>query len=956
MELATVCRRRAERLWQSWLEAAQQAGVEPPQDTRLAESRERVWGASEFVARNCIRHPELLLDLSASGELWRAWEDDDYRRHLTEALAGIEDEATLSRRLRALRRREMVRIAWRDLAGLADLAETTGDLSTLAECLTDRALALLDGWQRAEYGTPTGSDGRPIGLVVLGMGKLGARELNFSSDIDLIFAFAEEGETQGGPRSVSHEEYFTRLGRRLIDALDRATADGFVFRVDMRLRPFGSTSPLATSFDAMEEYYESQGREWERYAMIKARPIAGDPTAGEQLMARLRPFVYRRYLDYGAFESLREMKAMIASEVRRKGRQANLKLGPGGIREIEFIAQAFQLIRGGREPELQERRVLTVLQRLQLAGYLPDFVVQELSEAYDFLRRAEHRLQAYEDRQTHDLPAEHDQEGIERLACAMGYADSAHFLRDLDRHRSRVQRHFEQVFEAPQTRHAESDEHDLVALWNGLADDEAALATLSALGYEQPQPAYEQLTALRESHAVRALSKRGRERMDRLVPLAIGVCAGMEASGDSLQRLLGLVETIARRTAYLALLVENPMALSQLARLCGASPWIARLLTRHPLLLDELLDPRTLYAPPDRDEMAGELRQQLARVDRADLEQQMDSLRHFQQATTLRVAAADVSEAMPLMVVSDHLTWLAEVLVDEVLEIAWGHLVERHGRPSCDASGTACDKGFAVIAYGKMGGWELGYGSDLDLVFLHGSSSEDSPTHGERPIESAVFFARLGQRIIHILTSRTAAGTLYEVDTRLRPSGASGLLVSGIDAFAEYQNDEAWTWEHQALVRARAVAGDPVIAERFAEIRRAVLTRPRDPAQLRDEVRQMREKMRTSLGSPKAGEFDIKQDAGGIADIEFIVQYLVLRHAGEVDALLDWTDNIRILHTIAGSGLLPRERCDQLADAYRNYRRAIHRLTLQQQPARLPEPHFAEERAHVSAVWQQLFG
>jgi len=940
----------AERIEPQYAAIAQTvaAAALPPE---LVPELVRVWACSDFVADGCRYQPHLLPELHASGDLQRRYSPATYVERLRLLLTGVADEAQLQQQLRRFRRREMVRIAWRDLAGHSELAEVTADLSALADACIDLSLQHLYRWHCEQWGTPLDEAGKPQQLIVLGMGKLGAGELNFSSDVDLIYAYPEEGETQGGPRSVSHQEFFIRLAQRLGNALSNMTAEGYVFRVDTRLRPFGEASALALSFDALEDYYQVHGREWERYAMIKARVVAGERQAGEQLMALLRPFVYRRYVDFGVFQSLREMKAMIHREVQRKGMADNVKLGPGGIREVEFIGQAFQLIRGGREPALRVRPILAVLEALRGFGWLPDFVVDELTASYRFLRTTEHRLQEVADRQTHALPQ--DELGRARLAYSMGCADWPAFELTLRGHMATVHQHFEQVFAAPQTEHAQSDSLDLTGVWQGNLDQEQACAALAGAGYGATAEVYRQVQQVRGGRAYLGLGTQGRTRMNHLMPLLLGAVCGSEQPDLTLTRVLRVIEAIAKRSSYLALLVENPMALSQLVRLCGASPWIANQLARYPLLLDELLDARTLYAPPARAELEAELRQRLLNLDPEDLEAQMEALRHFRQANTLRVAAADVMEAVPLMVVSDHLTDIAEVLLNESLTLAWRHLAARHGRPGCGAH-HACDPGFAIIAYGKLGGIELGYGSDLDIVFLHSDAGQGGATDGERPVDNAVFYARLAQRIIHILTARTPAGILYEVDTRLRPSGASGLMVSGMAAFDLYQRDEAWTWEHQALVRARFVTGDPALAAAFEAVRRAILTRPRECAPLRREVREMRERMRGQLAKGDGSQFDLKQAPGGIADIEFMVQYAVLAWAAEHPALLDFTDNIRLLQRLADAGLLAQTDAALLSDAYRAYRARVHRLTLQEQPALAAADEFMEYRAGVLRIWREV--
>lgn len=945
-ELQTRIENIREELSPEFLDACRQSA-------QASESLDRVLACSEFISQTCLRQPQQILDLLQSGDLFESYSAEQMTQALSEILLSVGDENGLHQQLRLFRRREMVRIAWRDIADWAPLDETLYDLSHLADACVDLSLEKLYQWQCSEMGIPCDELGNPQQLVVVGMGKLGAHELNYSSDIDLIYTFPEPGETRDGPRVVANEQFFARLAQRLTQAINNQTVDGFVFRVDLRLRPFGDSGPPVMSFAGMENYYTSHGREWERYAMVKARVIAGDKSSGEELMAMLRPFVYRRYLDYGAFENLREMKEMITQEVRRKGMENNVKLGPGGIREVEFIGQAFQLIRGGQDKDLQERRIRQVLALLQARDLLPAYVVEELDRCYVFLRDAEHRLQQWRDEQTQMLPT--DEEGQIRLAYAMGFESWHSFRSELTGVMSRVHGHFMQVFTAPQAEEQDDSTNELLALWQGLQDQDESIKILMKLGFPAAEDALRQVASLRNSRVYSQLSKNGKSRIDRLMPLLISAIGISEQSMQTLARILALLEKIARRTAYLSLLVENPMALSQLVHLCSASPWITQQLSQFPMLLDELLDPRTLYVPPSRDELEAELRRRMSKVDAEDLETQMEVLRHFHHANMLRVAAADVVDAIPLMVVSDHLTDLAEVVLGEVLDLAWWHLVSRHGRPICSSDGTVCEQGFAIVAYGKLGGLELGYGSDLDIIFLHGSESEDQLTSGDKPIPNAVFFARLAQRIIHMLTALTPSGQLYEADTRLRPSGASGLMVSSLAAFEQYQLEKAWTWEHQALVRARVVAGDMLIASAFEQIRRKVLCLPREEETLKHEVSEMREKMRASLGSKNTAEFDIKQDRGGIADIEFVTQYGVLAWAQKHPKLVTYTDNMRVLDSLEDEGLLSTEDVSELQQAYKSYRQLVHRMKLQEQKPSVSESTFATERENVSGIWQSIF-
>jgi glutamate-ammonia-ligase adenylyltransferase len=784
----------------------------------------------------------------------------------------------------------------------------------------------------------------------LGLGKLGARELNFSSDVDLIFAYPQTGSTSGNEQSTGNEDFFTRLSRRLIKVIGQPTADGFVFRVDARLRPFGESGPLTMDFDAMEQYYQQQGREWERYALIKARAVAGDIDAGKRLLEKLHPFIYRRYLDYSAFESLREMKQMIARDVKRKGMDSNIKLGPGGIREIEFFGQMFQLIRGGVTPALQDTAIINVLKALESEHHIPPGVCDELIDAYMFLRHTENRLQAFSDQQTHRLPSV-DNDRL-RLAAAMGFNDLEPFISELNRHRQVVHAHFQMLLESSDAEeHQNEADAPMDAIWQDGAGTRSIDEILLQMGYQQPQEVRQLLEYLRNAPETKSLSSRGRQRLDKLVPRFLKEIGLQKNSLETLRRVVDLIKTIERRTSYLALLVENPTALTHLVKLSNASPWIATFLARHPVLLDELLDPRTLYLPPQKKEMKSGLRQRLAQVPLEDLEYQIEQLCIFKQVNVLRVATADVTGTLPLMRVSDYLSEIAECILGEVVDLAWNHLVAKHGTPVCRLGNKACGQGFAVIAYGKLGGLELGYGSDLDLVFLHAGTQEQT-SGGKTAIDSAQFFNRLGQRVIHILTSHTRAGKAYEIDTRLRPSGSSGILVSHIDAFGSYQLEEAWTWEHQALIKARPVCGDDVLAGRFETIRRNVLARRRSREKLTAEVAKMRERMRKELLKSEKGILDLKQAPGAMVDIEFLVQFLVLLHSHKYSGLLKWTDNVRLIQALIETGAMDEYTAHVLKHAYLIYRAAAHQLSLQEKPAKIPRKDFSLLQQRVQEIWQ----
>ena len=915
-------------------------------------SAAKVLACSEFVLRTCQAQPQLLPELLRSGDLQRVDAPGRLAARLHEALLGCEDEVALKRALRRVRQREMLRIAWRDLAGWAGLEETMRTLSALADASLEAALKKLLEWAIVHEGMPKASGSQaPAQFVVLGMGKLGGEELNFSSDIDLIFAYSEDGECE--KRGLSNSEFFMRLGQRLVQTLSEQTDEGFVFRVDLRLRPNGASGPLVLSFDAMEQYYQAHGRMWERYALIKARVVAGDKLVGAELLNRLRPFVFRKYLDYGAVEEIRAMKVAIHRELLRKGIESNIKLGPGGIREIEFIGQAFQLIRGGRDRRFQERRILPILALLAEEGDLTTQAHTDLSKAYEFLRNTEHRLQEIRDQQTQVLPI--DELDRLRVAVGMGFSDWASFHTVLERHMRRVHEHFNSVFVAPQGEAPAEDDQGLHAVWSGTLDANTAREIVQAAGFSDADGILDLLKGLRASGAYSALSANGRERLDRLMPLLLGA-AGLTAHPKiTFTRLIAFIEAIGRRSVYLALLVENPLVLSQLVKLCSASEWIAHYLNRHPILLDELMDAASLYTPLTREALASELRSRLARLPVDDLETQMEVLREFRNGHVLHVAAADVGPGLTPEEIGRHLGNIAEVVVAQALTIAFEDLVLKHGRPSILRHGEAIKPGFAVIAYGKLGSLELGYTSDLDLIFLHGAQEGDGVTDGARPIANEVFFARLGQRLIHILTARTGGGILYEVDTRLRPSGRSGMLVTNLPAFREYQETHAWAWEHQALIRARPISGDAELAREFEAIRAATLRRQRDPQVLRAEVVDMRARMHAAQAPHGADEINLKHDAGGIIDVEFMVQYAVLRWAHDHPELTSHRANIPLLDALESRGLLDAAQAGLLRDAYRHYLGVEQRLKLMERRPLVAPQELGDFPQRVRALWQEWF-
>jgi glutamate-ammonia-ligase adenylyltransferase len=868
----------------------------------------------------------------------------DSEADLQKLIADVADRDGLMRVLRQWRNREMAIIAWQDISGRLDIDSVLARISQTAESAIRGALDWLFREACRRWGVPRRKDGLAQNLVVLGMGKLGGRELNFSSDIDLIFAYVEEGELRGR-NGTTYAEFYTRLAQSLVQVIDTVTEEGFVFRVDVRLRPFGESGPLVVSFDSCERYYQAQARDWERYAMVKVRPVGGDPEDGAEFERFFHPFVYRRYLDYRVFGELRSLKSKIVAELRRKDRGDNIKLGPGGIREIEFIGQAFQLIRGGRNIELQDRSILTVLERAGQLRLLEHDTASFLCEAYRFLRKVENRLQQYEDKQTHDLPA--SAERRELLAYSMGFESWEEFDRQLEGVRSRVHGIFNEVIAEPLQRTS----GELVL------DGEQAEISLALAGFECAAHAMAgELVKFRASAAIRRLGAGTMAELQKVLGKLLGELAASRVSDpvSILARLLKLLESIAGRGVYFSLLSENPAALSQLVRLAAASPWIVRLIAGAPILLDELLDPRTLYSPLTREALGREADILAGSLAPDDDEQLMLRLRQFKAAHQLRIAAADIMNVVPVMVVSDYLTDLAEVVIKRVLRLAWRSAAARHGVPPVEAGASKDFPGFGVIAYGKLGGIELGYGSDLDLVFLYDGVASDAVTDGPRPVTAAEFYARVVQRMVSLLTTGMLGGALYEVDLRLRPSGSSGLLVSKVDAYENYQIHQAWTWERQALVRARFVAGDPRVGARFDSIRRTVLCTERDSRQVRLDVQVMREKMRENLADRRPGVFDLKQGVGGIVDIEFIVQLGILVSAAKHCEITRWTDTVRLLEGLRTINFLEPEQADRLRCAYCDYRGKAHRLALQEMPALTPSSEFSEHRAAVQAVWKQI--
>ena len=913
----------------------------------LIEDLKHVLGLSCFIG-DCLQR-DTILSTTLPDMLKCEERAEGYRRRLAELLSDCTDEMSGQRVLRQFRNREMTYIAWRDFMGSWELEQSLSHLSMLAEAMIFETYQ----WQYdiccKEWGTPCNEQGEAQPMLIIGMGKLGGGELNFSSDIDLIFTYPENGETQGTRRSIANAQFFTRLGQRIIKALDQQTFDGFCYRVDMRLRPFGESGPLVMSYSALEDYYQEQGRDWERYAMVKARVMGSEMYPEyQELRKMLRPFVFRRYIDFSAIQSLRRMKSMISSEVRRRGLSNNIKLGSGGIREVEFIAQVFQLIRGGREPSLRGRGLLETLTAIDSLHLLEPQEVADLRDAYLFLRRLENLLQAMADKQPQTLP-DGELEQLQ-LAVAMQFNDWESLITATRAHMANVHSVFEELIGVDEEEANPIASH-FSELWDMAHKPDVIEHVLQHdIAIANLPEAAKTIIQFKADIAKRTLGPRGREVLNRLMPKVFQALYTAKDAEFGLSRVLHLLHKIVTRTTYLELLDEHPAALTQLVRLCTASPMISEQLGRYPILLDELIDPQQLYNPVPLESYKTELRDYLARIPEDDMEQQMEGLRQFKQTCILRIAAADIAGVLPVMKVSDHLTYLAEAIIEAGVNQAWLQVSAKFGEPTHLKERES--RGFAVVGYGKVGGWELGYNSDLDIVFMH-----DCPVHiytdGKKEIDGRQFYLRLAQRIIHIFSTRTASGILYEVDTRLRPSGASGLLVSPTDAFDEYQHNEAWTWEHQALTRARMIYGDEQLASAFNKTRHEVLCLPRDEATLKKSVVDMREKMRDHLGGKKADRFMLKQDAGGITDVEFLAQYLVLRYSHEKPKLTRWCDNVRIFESLLSQGIMDEQQGMALTHAYTTLRDEIHHRNLLNLDADVAIEKFEMEREHVVQAWKQ---
>jgi len=917
-----------------------------------------VLSSSPFIVSLIRKDPAYLTELIENGSLFRPLDTDGLFSKLETSLAATEDEQEMMHCLRYTRNQAMLQITFRDLAGWAALNEVMSSL-------TDTAVALLSATQARTYDLLSARHGTPLGtesdeaqqLVVLGMGKLGGGELNFSSDVDLIFCFPENGQTSAS-KPLSNQEFFIRQAKLFIKLLTAQTADGFVYRIDTRLRPNGDSGPLCLSFNAMENYYQLHGRDWERYAFIKARVVAGDREKGLQLLDSLRPFIYRKYLDFSAIESIRDMKEMIERELRRKKIvQRNIKLGPGGIREVEFIAQAHQLIRGGRDRDLQQQSLLPVLDQLHASALITTEELDTLSSGYEFLRRCENRLQMYADQQTHNLPENSLQQLV--LAHSMDHTDWPAFHHQLQTHMQAIHEIFHQLFITTADPDTSSPMRSMAHLWGNELDQKAACQALKGNHYKHPDALYSRLQSLSNSSLYSSLSTSARSRLDRLLPVLlyeVGKIAESSANevatdtNETIFRCLDLLTSIARRPVYLSLLLDNEPVRHQLIRLTAASPYASVLIQRYPILLDDLL---TGYSPGDfnLEALSTDLKKRLQTSEQDDLEQQMGLLREFHHSKLLAVASLDISASLTATETGRSLSAIAEACTSESLRLSIQGIIANHGTLE---NGGPAKVPFCIIGYGKLGSRELGFGSDLDLVFVSANVADSVKTSGPRKVYAAQFFARIGQRLVHIMSTRTPAGRLYEIDMRLRPSGSSGPLVTSIGRLQRYQREKAWTWEHQALVRARVIAGDQGLAEIFSSLRKEILCRVRDEEKLRIDIVDMREKMRQAKIMLDSDKFDLKQGHGGIVDIEFMVQYMVLRWASEYPQLTTHTETMVLLDTLKDLELLEPETHRVLTCAFSSWLEKSYQLKLNERQAIIPAAAANTLSRQVTEIWNTL--
>ncbi len=916
----------------------------------------KVWYASPFIRRVCVSQPAWLQQLFANDELHKDFDLDKYLRLLSEVVININSIEELQQQLRLTRVAAFARIAWRDLQSYTTVQQTLAELSCFAEACVQETLQWCFEWQQSKAQDNDVIDNLSQNIVIFALGKLGGGELNFSSDIDIVFAYSEEGELSQDHVGEA-AEFYLKVVQLVIKVLSEQTKDGFVFRVDTRLRPFGNSGALIPSFQSIDQYFQFHGRDWERYAWMKARVVAGDNEVGEQFLLDVAPFVYRRYLDYGAIQSLREMKALIDTKASQDVAKENLKIGIGGIREIEFITQMLQLIYGGKDTSLRVRSTIQALQKLQIQELVSAKWYEDLITAYLFLRKAENSLQLREDQQIHSLPNSEHQKI--HYAYLMGMQDWQMFYAEYKKHTGIVNVIYQSLLSSDSEdvkQEVKADEFE--KLWMQIDEKEYCLNILKQHFVDNAQHIYDQLYLFFKSSLVQKLVPIARSRLNSFVPIFLQQLLQFDDPVVVFNRFINILKNIVQRSTYISLLLENRDKLAALFVLIDSSPWISQYLATHPLLLDEVLTVDDTYAPPGMVDMQEQLMAGLANLG-GGLEDYMEALREFKHSQTIQIAAADIVEDYPIMKVSDHLSWLAEVCLNSSVQRAYDELVEKYGEPSCELNGQSYLPEVLIVEYGKLGGLELGYGSDLDIVFLHNSIGEKCETSGgsdgdHKKIHNDIFFTRLVQKAILILTTVTPGGKVFDTDLRLRPHGESGPIISSINAYENYLIKDAWLWEHQALVRARAITKSVELEAEFIRIRRKVLCQSRNIEEVRSSIRDMRNKMLDSNRAISEEEFNIKKDVGGLIDIEFIVQFLILSSACDHPQICEHTDNVRILDACAEIGILEQNSVKELKEIYLKYRKYLHQQSLRLLPEIVDIKIFPKERSVVQKYWVSL--
>ncbi|MEM9242429.1 MAG: bifunctional [glutamate--ammonia ligase]-adenylyl-L-tyrosine phosphorylase/[glutamate--ammonia-ligase] adenylyltransferase [Pseudomonadota bacterium] len=902
-----------------------------PEDERFTTQLKNVLLASNFAYSQWFARPKNLITLYESNDFNRLANRSRLSTLLQQRFESCHDINTLKQQLRHFYHYQLIRIIWHDINQLADLKTIMFNISILADVCIIQTLDFLQPYLEHDYGIPVDKKGNRQQLQVMAMGKLGANELNLSSDIDLIFCYPEEGKLND---TLDNQQFFTRLVQQFIDVLQDLTADGFAYRVDTRLRPYGLSGAIVMSLNALVDYYQNEARDWERYAMIKVRMVYGDHEVNQRLKTILRKFTYSLYIDFSVMESLRNLKKIITKVVNSKNMTNNIKLGKGGIREIEFIAQLFQLIHGGHDYTLQVPNLLTALKHLEQKSYIKN--TTELRNAYVFLRILEHHLQAMDNQQTHSFPE--DIEIQQRIALSLNIDSRQQLLLKLDHYRQIVSDYFAKVIEKPNSAMFSPKKITPSAVYNSNTFKKTAID-------------WQQRFQEKELNAL------DKNRLLHFIAEVQKIAANYNKAETTLDRVFSIAESLLQNSEYFLVFEENPTTLLTLVALCHASAWISKQIMLHPVLLAEMLNEERLYLIPDAAHMQQSLAEQLEQIDFQHDDDVLTIFRHFRQRQVFHIAASDVMGKLDIMRVSDGLTNIAIAVLRGALAQAWEKMTDKYGYPQRD-DGNPCAMDFIIIAYGKLGGIELSYESDLDLVFVHDANEQALTIRTDQfnfdAISGAQFYTRLTKELLHILSAQTSSGKLYTIDTRLRPNGLSGLPVPSFTAFAKYQQESAWTWEHQALVRARVVAGDKTLAEKFVQLRDRILSQQRDIKKLKKEVISMHKRVTQADKKQARDIFNLKKSRGGMMDIEFIAQYLVLAWSHKIPELLMFTDNIRIFETCESAGLIPRRQIDQLCNAYRDLRRTSHRLALQYLPEQVPKTEFIALRKHVRNSWKQL--